>query len=91
MQLLYKIKKIVKMSNKIRFPESFNKKAHEIIKDCTHWEFENYNCKISIIGGGYGVYGTGVTTFEFYDFADDKVIPYLTIDEINELLKKYDL
>jgi hypothetical protein len=43
---------------------------------------------ISVIGGGFGHYGDGVTTFEMYDFREEDPQGYLTVDEINEHLKQ---
>jgi hypothetical protein len=41
----------------------------------------------SVVGGGMGLYGDGVTTFEMYDFAHgDVVLQYATAEEINEYI-----
>ena len=42
---------------------------------------------ISIVGGGSGLYGDGVRTFEMFDFREDEPQSYLLEDEINEHLK----
>lgn len=41
---------------------------------------------ISIVGGGYGLYGDGVHTFEMYDFREDSPRGYMTKEEINKHL-----
>jgi hypothetical protein len=40
----------------------------------------------SVVGGGIGLYGDGVTTFEVWGDDMDDPIGYLTIDEVNEWL-----
>jgi hypothetical protein len=40
----------------------------------------------SVVGGGIGLYGDGVTTFEVWGDDMDDVIGYLTINEVNEWL-----
>ena len=44
--------------------------------------------QISIVGGGHGLYGDGVKTFEMYDFRESDVQGYLSVDEINMHLAK---
>jgi hypothetical protein len=56
--------------------------------------------KISVVGGGRGLYGDGKTTFEVAMFdrmgemimlsEDDQVLGWKTIDEVNEVIKKFD-
>lgn len=56
--------------------------------------------KISVVGGGRGLYGDGKTTFEVAMFDrvgdmiklgnDDQVLGWQTIDEINEIIQKFD-
>lgn len=56
--------------------------------------------KISVVGGGRGLYGDGETTFEVAMFdrvgdmiklgENDQVLGWQTIDEINEIIKKFD-
>jgi hypothetical protein len=56
--------------------------------------------KISVVGGGRGLYGDGETTFEVAMFdrmgemitlgENDQVIGWQTIDEINEIIQKFD-
>lgn len=55
--------------------------------------------KISVVGGGKGLYGDGKTTFEVAIFdrmgemiklgEDDQVLGWQTIDEINEIIQKF--
>lgn len=56
--------------------------------------------KISVVGGGRGLYGDGETTFEVAMFnrmnemitlgENDQVLGWQTMDEINEIIKKFD-
>jgi hypothetical protein len=56
--------------------------------------------KISVVGGGRGLYGDGETTFEVAMFdrmnemitlgENDQVLGWQTIEEINEIIKKFD-
>ena len=56
--------------------------------------------KISVVGGGRGLYGDGETTFEVAMFdrmnemiilgETDQVLGWQTIEEINEIIKKFD-
>jgi hypothetical protein len=56
--------------------------------------------KISVVGGKKGLYGDGETTFEVAMFdrtgemimlsEDDQVLGWMTIDEVNEIIQKYD-
>ena len=56
--------------------------------------------KISVVCGGRGLYGDGETTFEVAMFdrvgdmiklgENDQVLGWQTIDEINEIIKKFD-
>ena len=56
--------------------------------------------KISVVGGGRGLYGDGKTTFEVAMFdrmgemivlgENDQVLGWQTIDEINEIIQKFD-
>lgn len=72
------------------FPESFSVEAHGVVDGATHWKLNHPktgNIVISIVGGGYGLYGDGINTFEMYDLREDEPRGYLSIDEINEHLK----
>ncbi len=46
-------------------------------------EFDN-NHRISVVGGGFGLYGDGVTTFEIWRSCDGDVKGYLTEEEVTE-------
>lgn len=46
-------------------------------------EFPNGH-KISIVGGGFGLYGDGVNTFEIWRSCDSDVKGYLTPEEVTE-------
>jgi hypothetical protein len=56
--------------------------------------------KISVVGGGRGLYGDGKKTFEvaIFDRLDemimlsetDQVLGWQTIDQVNEIIKKFD-
>ena len=46
-------------------------------------EFENGH-RISIVGGGVGIYGDGVHTFEIWRSCDDNVKGWLTPEEVTE-------
>jgi hypothetical protein len=55
---------------------------------------------ISVVGGRKGLYGDGETTFEVAIFdrtgemlmlsEDDQVLGWMTIDEVNQIIQKYD-
>jgi len=55
---------------------------------------------ISVVGGRKGLYGDGETTFEVAMFdrtgemlrlsEDDQVLGWQTIDQVNEIIKKFD-
>ncbi len=54
----------------VRFPEDFKKIAHSVIPGATQWLYEYKDSKknmISIVGGGVGLHGDGVHTFEMWD------------------------
>lgn len=56
--------------------------------------------KISVVGGGKGFYGNGETTFEVAMFdrmgemitlgKNDQVLGWQTINEVNEIIEKFD-
>jgi hypothetical protein len=71
------------------FPDSFERNAHGVILGATQWTLKGNdgNVIISVVGGGSGLYGDGVKTFEMYDFREDEPQGYLLEDEINEHLK----
>ncbi len=70
------------------FPDDFKQKIHPVILGATQWVYiKDGEVQISIVGGGSGLYGDGVRTFEMYDFREHDVQGYLTEDEINEHLR----
>lgn len=48
-------------------------------------EFPNGHC-ISVVGGGQGLYGDGVNTFEVWASWQEDVQGYLTKDEVTEVM-----
>lgn len=40
--------------------------------------------RISVVGGGFGIYGDGISTFEIWRSCDDDVKGYLTIDQVTD-------
>lgn len=69
----------------LKFPDSFSKQTHSVVSGATQWKLYNNDDEaiISIVGGGHGLYGDGVKTFEMYDFRESDVQGYLSADEIN--------
>jgi hypothetical protein len=77
----------------LKFPEDFTKNVHRVIPGAHQWLFEYNNGTdemISIVGGGSGLYGDGITTFEMWD---TKNMPdpdgYLTAEDINQWLQDH--
>lgn len=74
---------------KITFPESFARRSHPVIPGATQWTYpKTGKTIISIVGGGMGLHGDGVVTFEMYDFREEGPLDYLNHDEINDHLAK---
>lgn len=48
-------------------------------------EFDNGH-RISVVGGGYGLYGDGVSTFEIWRSCDEDVKGWLTKEEITKFM-----
>ena len=81
----------------LRFPEDFAITAHRVVLGGTQWLYQQpmnmpeppvpNPVTISIVGGGSGLMGDGVRTFEMYDFREDEPQGYLTKEEINTHLK----
>lgn len=72
----------------IEFPNDFERKAHSVIKGAYQWLLKTEGqVVVSVVGGGYGLYGDGVNTFEMFDFREDEPQGYLTKDQINEHFK----
>jgi hypothetical protein len=74
----------------IRFPEDFSRSMHPNIPGATRWTYpKTGDTVISVVGGGFGLHGDGVVTFEMYDFREDGPQDYLTQEEINAHLEVY--
>ena len=72
----------------MKFPEDFTVKNHQIVQNAKQWLLKKDNeIIISIVGGGYGLYGNGIDTFEMWDYREDQPQGYLTKDEINTHLQ----
>jgi hypothetical protein len=61
-------------------PNSFNVGAVQAVM-----EFENGH-SVSVVGGGNGLYGNGVSTFEIWASWQDDVQGWLTKEEITEVM-----
>lgn len=77
----------------LKFPEDFTKNPHRVIPGATQWLFE-YNNEttdmISIVGGGFGLHGDGVRTFEMWDTKNmHDPQGYMTTEEIQEWLDEH--
>lgn len=74
-----------------KFPQDFREKSHPVVPGATQWTYapKDQDTVISIVGGGYGLYGDGVRTFEMFDFREDGPQGYLTEEEINEHLEAH--
>jgi len=73
----------------LTFPESFTSKPHPL-PNATQWVITNKLGIpiISVVGGGYGMYGNGITTFEMYDYREEEPQGYMTREEITKYLKE---
>jgi hypothetical protein len=71
------------------FPYDFERTAHKVVPGGTQWLWKNDDITISIVGGGQGLMGDGVVSFEMWDFREDDVRGYLNLKEINKHLKKF--
>ena len=78
---------VINTKSKLSFPDSFEKMNHPVIEGANQWLLkENNEIVISIVGGGKGLYGNGITTFEMWDYREDEPRGYLTKDDINNHL-----
>lgn len=79
------------MATTITFPESFEQKLHSVVPGATQWLIKDSKGKntISIVGGGFGLHGDGVKTFEMYDFREDNPQGYLSKEDINNHLESH--
>jgi hypothetical protein len=75
--------------NYLIFPYDFERTTHKVVPGATQWLWKNDDITISIVGGGEGLQGDGVVSFEMYDFREDDVQSYLTVEEINNHLFKF--
>jgi len=77
----------------LKFPEDFTKMKHRVIPGAYQWLFEynnETNEMISIVGGGFGLHGDGVRTFEMWDTKNmHDPQGYMTADEINQWLDEH--
>jgi hypothetical protein len=77
----------------LKFPEDFTGKPHRVVPGAYQWLFEYNNDTdemISIVGGGSGLYGDGITTFEMWDTKNmDEPEGYMTTDDINQWLNDH--
>lgn len=77
----------------LKFPEDFTKNRHHIVPGAYQWLFEyknETNDMISIVGGGSGLYGDGIASFEMWD-TKNMYDPqgYMTTDDINQWLNDH--
>lgn len=73
----------------MKFPEDFTVEDHKIVKNAKQWFLKKDNqVIISIVGGGNGIYGNGIHTFEMWDYREEVPQGYLTKNEINTHLEK---
>jgi hypothetical protein len=85
---IYYIQTLLYGTITIMFPYDFQKRIHPVIPGAAQWVYiKDGEVQISIVGGGLGLYGDGVRTFEMFDFREDEPQSYLLEDEINEHLK----
>lgn len=69
------------------FPKDFLCGQHPVVPGAIQWTYPTSDgTVISIVGGGMGLYGDGIKTFEMYDFRESEPRGYLTIEEINQHL-----
>jgi hypothetical protein len=75
----------------LKFPEDFTKIPHQIIPGANQWLFKTTDkWYISIVGGGIGIHGDGVTTFEMWDTKNmHDPQGYMTTDDINQWLNDH--
>lgn len=68
----------------IKFPEDFKVQPHSVVPNAMRAVFpKEGKAVISIVGGGRGLYGNGITTFEMWDFREEQPKGYLSVEEIN--------
>lgn len=76
----------------MKFPEDFEAKRHPFIMGAMQWllKDDEDNIIVSIVGGGRGLYGDGVTTFEMWDYSQDAPVGWQSKEEINDYLSFID-
>lgn len=68
----------------VKFPEDFKVQTHSIVPNAMMATYpKEGEVVISIVGGGTGLYGNGITTFEMWDFREEQPKGYLSVEEIN--------
>jgi len=86
----------------MKFPDDFEVSPHSIIPGAKQWslkvpddspiietsDFIAGQTIISVVGGGMGLYGNGVTTFEMWDYREDDIHGHLSAEDINTHLEK---
>jgi hypothetical protein len=72
------------------FPNDFKSIPHPVTPGATQWTLNDSKGKtiISVVGGGIGLYGNGITTFEMWDFREEEPRGYLSTNDINKHLKE---
>lgn len=71
----------------ISFPENFNKIPHSVVPNALQWIPKNKQpVFISVVGGGAGLYGDGITTFEL--MIGDRVHGFLSAEQVNKEINK---
>ena len=79
------------MKESFTFPDDFIKTPHSVIPGAVQWlatiPSDDGIHQISVVGGGFGLYGDGISTFEMWDIDHaDEPQGYLTKEQINEYL-----
>lgn len=77
----------------LKFPEDFTKLKHRVIQGAYQWLFEynnDTNEMISIVGGGFGIHGDGITTFEMWDTKNmEDPQGHMTTEDIQQWLDEH--
>lgn len=72
----------------MNFPNDFTEINHPVVPGARQWLLKKEGeTIISIVGGGSGLYGDGISTFEMYDFREDGPQGHLSKEEINQHLQ----
>lgn len=71
----------------MNFPNDFNKIAHPVVPNAVQYLPKKLQgVFISIVGGGFGLYGDGETTFEL--MIGNKVHGHLSAPEVNDKINE---